>query len=567
MIKYLFSPKTLVSDVVAGVTLGIESIPDGMANGLLAAVNPIHGVYAYMVGAFTGALFTSSVYMSVQGTSAMALIVASVPLIRSGGDEAVDALLALALLTGLFMIILGLLKLGKLLRWVPKSVMTGFVNAVALLIILGQLGDLTGYDTQGANKVSQTINLFLNLDQIDLQTLTVGITAILLIIILEKTALKSFGLVVALFVASLMPTVLGWETVALARDIAEIPGQLPRPTFPALSVFPAVVIPAISLTIVGLVQGAGVSQNYANPDGKYPDASGDFVGQGAANVACGIFQAMPVGGSLSATSLSVNSGAKTRLANLTAGLTMAVALVLFGGLIGLLAMPALAGLLIVIGFRTLKPDDIQMVWRTGLVPQVVMVITFVLALFVPLQFAVLMGVAISILLFVFKQSNKITVKEWVYKPGELPLEQDPPEVLPPDRVTILIPYGSLFFAAASSFEEQLPDIGEETRHAVAIVNLRGRTEMGSTILTTLQRYAQNMRNANCRLMLTGVSEHTLDEFETTGIIKTFGRRNVFKATERAGESTLEALSAAEEWLEDTVVSAGEGVADENSENL
>ena len=136
MIKYLFSPKTLVSDVVAGVTLGIESIPDGMANGLLAAVNPIHGVYAYMVGAFTGALFTSSVYMSVQGTSAMALIVASVPLIRSGGDQAVDALLALALLTGLFMIILGLLKLGKLLRWVPKSVMTGFINAVALLIIL-----------------------------------------------------------------------------------------------------------------------------------------------------------------------------------------------------------------------------------------------------------------------------------------------------------------------------------------------------------------------------------------------------------------------------------------------
>ena len=161
MKRYLFSPKTLVSDVVAGVTLGIESIPDGMANGLLAAVNPIHGVYAYMVGAFTGAFFTSSVYMSVQGTSAMALIVASVPLISSGGDQAVDALLALALLTGLFMIILGLLKLGSLLRWVPNSVKTGFVNAVALLIILGQLGDLTGYDPRGANKVAQTFDLFL----------------------------------------------------------------------------------------------------------------------------------------------------------------------------------------------------------------------------------------------------------------------------------------------------------------------------------------------------------------------------------------------------------------------
>ena len=85
---------------------------------------------------------------------------------------------------------------------------------------------------------------------------------------------------------------------------------------------------------------------------------------------------------------------------------------------------------------------------------------------------------------------------------------------------------------------------------MAIVNLRGRTELGTTILTVLERYAQNLRDADCRLMLTGVSEHILDEFETTGIIKTFGRKNVFKATDRAGESMLEALSAAEAWLEE-----------------
>jgi SulP family sulfate permease len=550
MSKYFFSPKTLMSDVSAGITLGIESIPDGMANGLLAAVNPIHGVYAYMVGVFTGAIFTSSVYMSVQGTSAMALIIASVPLVSSGGELALDGLLALSLLTGLFMIILGLLKLGTLLRFVPNSVMTGFINAVAILIILGQLGDLTGYDPSGPNKVTQTIDLFFNLNQIDTRTLIVGIVAILLIILLEKTALKSFGMVVALIVASLLPSVFNWESVALARDIAEIPGQLPRPAFPQLSVFPQMIIPAASLAIVGLIQGAGVSQNYTNPDGKYPDPSGDFVGQGAANVACGLFQAMPVGGSLSATSLSVNSGAKTRFANLTAGVTMAVALVLFGTAIGLLAMPALAGLLMVVGFRTLKPDDVQMVWRTGLIPQAVMVITFVLALLIPLQYAVLMGVALAILLFVFQQSNKITVKEWIYEPGQFPLEQDVPKVLESNKTIILIPYGSLFFAAASTFEQQLPEIEADTRHAVVILNLRGRIDLGSTFLTVLSRYAENLRQADCRLMLVGVGDHSLDEFEKTGLIKTFGRENIFKATDRPGEAMYEALSAAEKWVEE-----------------
>jgi SulP family sulfate permease len=550
MSRFLFSPRTITADVSAGITLGIESIPDGMANGLLAAVNPIHGVYAYMVGVFTGALFTSSVYMSVQGTSAMALIIASVPQVSSGGELAIDYLLALSILTGLFMVVFGLLKLGVLLRFIPNSVMTGFINAVAVLIILGQLPDLTGYDATGSNKVFQTIDLFFHVNLIDLRTMTVGIMTIVLILVLEKTALKSFGLVVALIIASIMPTLLGWESVALVRDIAEIPGQLPRLTFPAISTFIPMLIPAISLAIVGLVQGAGVSQNYANPDGEYPDPSGDFTGQGVANIASGLFQGMPVGGSLSATSLSVTSGAKTRLANLTAGVTMAVALLLFAGAIGLLAMPALAGLLIVVGFRTLKLDDIRMVSRTGLMPQVIMIITFLLALFIPLQYAVLMGVALAILLYVGQASNRITIKEWIYEPGQLPLEQEAPEVLPADQITILIPYGSLFFASANTFEDELPQIGEETHHALVILRLRGRTDLGSTVLNVLAGYAEKLQEANCRMMLAGVGQHNLDEFEKTGLIKTFGRDNVFKATDRAGESLLAALAVGEKWLEE-----------------
>lgn len=551
MSRFFFNRNTITDDVSAGVTLGVESVPDGMAGGLLASVNPIHGVYGYMIGVFTGAFFTSSVYMSVQATSAMALIIASVPQIASGGERATDYLLAASILTGVFMIVFGLLKLGVLLRFIPNSVMTGFINAVAVLIILGQLGDLTGYSASGANKVTQTIDLIFNLDQVDLHTLMIGIITILLILVLEKTALKSFGLVVALILASLLPTVFNLETVALVRDIAEIPGQLPRLTLPNLSVFLPMVVPALALAIVGLVQGAGVSQNYVNPDGEYPDPSGDFVGQGAANIFSGLFQGMPVGGSLSATSLSVTSGAKTRLANLTAGVTMAIALVVFGDLISMMAMPALAGLLIVVGFRTLKPDDVNMVWHTGLMQRIVMLITFVLALLVPLQYAVLMGVALAILLFVMQQSNEITIKEWIYESGQLPYEQDVPEVLPADKITFLIPYGSLFFASANTFEEELPSVGEETNHSVVILIMRGRTDLGSTVMNVMADYKERLEQANSLLMLAGVGEHSLNEMEKTGMINTFGRENIFKETDRPGESGLMALGEAEKWMAET----------------
>jgi SulP family sulfate permease len=446
------------------------------------------------------------------------------------------------------MLILGLLKLGSLLRFVPKSVMTGFVNGIAILIILGQLGNLTGYDTQGPNKVAQTRDLLRNMDQIDLPTLMVGIATILLIVVLQRTQLKSFGIVVALIVTSLLVPLFNWESVALVSDIAEIPDSLPRPTLPPLSVFPALVIPAISLALVGLVQGAGVSQNYVNPDGNYPDPSGDFVGQGAANIAAGFFQGMPVGGSLSATALVHSSGAKSRFANIFAGITIVIALLLFGDAISALAMPALAGLLIVVGFGTLKIQDVELVWKTGNVQRTVMVITFAFTLLVPLQYAVLIGVALAILMFVFNQSNKIVVKEWTFTKGQLPVEQDAPEVVPPNQITILVPYGSLFFAAIQTFEEELPDVEENTRNAVIILNLRGRAELGSTFLDVLDRYAEDLQAHRSKLMLAEVSSFSKGVIEQTDQIRIYGRENVFEATDVVGESIVEAHHAAEKWI-------------------
>jgi SulP family sulfate permease len=438
--------------------------------------------------------------------------------------------------------------MGSMLRFVPHSVMTGFINGIGILIILGQLGNLTGYDTQGANKITQTFDLLRNLDQVDLRTLLVGIITILLIITLEKTRLKSFGIVVALLVASLLVPALGWDSVATVADIADIPDSLPRPMLPEWSILPSLILPALSLALVGLVQGAGVSQNYVNPNGKYPDPSGDFTGQGVANIAAGLFQGMPVGGSLSATALVHSSGAKSRFANIFAGITIAIALLLFSRGISAIAMPALAGLLIVVGFGTISVDDIRMVWKTGSMQQIVMLITFAFTLLIPLQYAVLIGVALAIILFVVSQSNKITLKEWIIKDGQLPLEKDPPEVLEPHKATILVPFGSLFFAAVESFEEMLPGVEEDSHNAVVIFNLRNRKELGSTFLESLQRYAGELQDHKSKLMLAEVSPFAKRVLEDTQQIQTYGRDNIFLATEFYGEATKSAIHEAEKWI-------------------
>lgn len=542
-----FNRATIREDLSAGLVLGIQSIPDGLACGLLALVNPVYGLYSYMTGVFTGAFFTSSVFISVQATSTMALIIAGVPEVTQAPSPNLP-LFTLAVLTGLIMLVAGLFGLGKLVRFVPNSVMVGFINAVALLIILGQLDNFTGYPSSGPNRVVRTFNLLSNLDQIHVPTLAVGVLTIILILTLERTRLNALGMVVAIFFASLIVPLAGADKVALARDVADIPSSLPAPMLPSLPLVPGLIITAFSLAFVGLVQGAGISASVTNPDGSSPDVSGDFVGQGIAGIAAGLFQGMPVGSSMSATSLVIAAGARSRLANIFAGIVIALSIVFFGRLVGLIAMPALAGLLIVIGFRTLKLSQMTSVWKTGLTQQIVMLLTFIACLLVPLQYAVLFGVGLAVLLYVIQQSNRIRVVAWQVEPGQYPVEGKPPQEVPGRQVTILVPYGSLFFAAAPVFKEQLPTVTESSRHAVVILRLRGETELGSTFLEVLTRYGEALHRQESLLMLVDVAPSTWQQLERTGMLRSLGRRNVFLSHAFLDHGLQEALDAAEAWI-------------------
>src|SRR5208337_3548861 len=309
---------TLGKDAVAGLVLGVESVPDGLAAGLLAGVNPLSGLYAYMFGTIGGSFFTSSAFMAVQATGAMAIVIADVPAVHSGDDPA-RALFTLAVLTGVVMLAAGFLRLGSVLRFVSNAVMVGFISAVGVNIILGQLANLTGYKAGGANRVIRAVNTFAHPGQLHLQSLAIGVVTIALILLLERTRLGPLGLVLAVIITSAAVAVLGWSGVATVGELSVVPRSLPLPEAPVLRLVPSLVIPAVSLAFVGLVQGAGISANFPNPDGRYPDASRDFIGQGAANVIAGIFRGMPVGGSMSATSLNKSAGAQSRIALMIAG--------------------------------------------------------------------------------------------------------------------------------------------------------------------------------------------------------------------------------------------------------
>ena len=555
---------TVAADLRAGAVLGLESVPDGLANGLLAGVNPILALNGYLVGTLVGAVTTSTVLMSVQATGAMAVIISDVPETQTGDARAQEALAVLAVLTGVGMLALGLARLGSLVRFVPSSVLVGFVNAVAINIMLSQVDEITGYTSEATNRVLKTVDTLIHPGQIQWAGVLVAALTIGLIVLLERTRLGALGMVVAIALASALPVVLDALgttvlSVPMLSDIVTVPHSLPKLDLPSLGLVVAMVVPAFSLVFVALVQGAAIGGTMTRPDGSANDASGDFRGQGVASLAAGLLQGTPVAGSMSATNLVRAAGARTATANLFAGVVIGASMLLLSDVVGYIAMPALGGLLVLIGWRSLKVDQLVLTWRTGAVPATTMAITFVLTLIIPLQYAVLVGVGLAVLLHVGRQSNRVVVKHWIFDDDKgFPIEADPPAEVPAREVVVLATYGSLFFASAPAFEAQLPrPVGTDTR-GVVVLRLRAKDELGSTVVKVLIKYAEQLAASGSRLMLAGVTPGVRRQVDDTGLTALLGADAIFLAQTRVGLSVREAMKHAEQWIEESPATTTSG---------
>jgi SulP family sulfate permease len=258
---------------------------------------------------------------------------------------------------------------------------------------------------------------------------------------------------------------------------------------------------------------------------------------------------MPVGGSVSASAINKAAGARSRWAPIVASAVMAVVIVALGDAVGHLAMPALAGLLILIGVRTVKPADVRSVWRTGVVQKAVLVVTFVLTMVIPLQYAVMVGVGLSVVLHVVRQSNQVTVVRRVRDADGHVVEVAPPAELPAGEVVVLQPYGSLFFAAAPVFESALPVVAPTSRGTVVVLRLRGRSDLGTTFMDVVRRYAIALGEVGSRLLVVSTNERIEEQLAATGVLDVVGPEALYRGDERVGAALQAAEADAAAWVE------------------
>lgn len=540
--------RSLREDAVAGLNSAVGSVPDGMASSLLVGVNPIYGLYACMIGPIMGGVFSSTKLMIVATTSAASLS-AGQALGNLRGDRRDNGLFVMVVLIGVLQIAFGLLRMGRLTRFVSYSVMTGFIIGIAVLTVLSQLPTIAGYDpTDGENKVTQTLNLLSNYDRANPWSLAAAGLTLMLAIALPRTKLGNFGSLVAIIVPSAILLLANLGSVQIVRDVGEIPMGIPLPHIPQISAISVdMLTAALAIAMIVLVQGAGVSQSVPNPDGSRRRLSRDFIAQGAANVAAGFFRGLPVGASLGSTALSVVSGARTQWAAIFAGLWMALIVIFFPGLVSYVAMPALGMLLILASVSTIKPSEAVSIWNTGWPSRLAGVTTFVSTLFLPIQAAVGFGVVLSAFLYVTRSSTDVSIVQ-LKKRGDGFIEEHPaPKQLEPNTVTVLDVYGNLFYAGASTLERLLPKPSDAEK-AVVILRLRGHSQFGATLVEVLDNYARKLGESNGRLYLSGIGKKAGEQIIRTGKLRLTGPVHIYKATSVRGKSTEEAHADAQNWL-------------------
>ena len=540
------SRRDLLHDVVAGLTVGASQVGNAMAYTMLAGVPPVYGLYAVSAGTPAGALATGSQRMPIVPTAALCLA-AGGALATLPPEQRVAGMFTLAVLTGAIMLVLGLLKAGGLVRFISNAVMIGLMAGIGVTILLSQLGALTGFSSRYDNKVLKAADLFMHPSGSDVPTMAIGLATVVLVVVLRHTRLKLFAMALALVIMTVVVALAGLPSVAVVGDIAPIPRALPWPHLPDLSLVPALALPALSLVIIGLVQGAGISRTVTNSDGSFGDTSRDFVGQGVANVVSGFFHGGVMGGSVQATALNIGAGARTRWSSVVTAVFVIVVILAAAPLVQQVPLAVTAGILIVAATSALQPRAARDVWRADKMSAAIMIVTFALVLAVPLQYAVLAGAAISVVKYIYISSLDVHVKQVELCGDGLPRETEPPPALSSEAVTVLDIYGSLFFAAAPKIRESLPDVGE-AHCPVVVIRLRGRGTLHSATLAMLRDYAAECEAHGGRLYLAGVGTEMEEQLERTGVLEQLGPDAVVTASDEIYGACVIAQERGQTWL-------------------
>jgi len=395
---------TVRADLLAGLTGAIVVLPQGLAFATLAGMPPQYGLYAAMVPCLVAALFGSSRLMVTGPANAISLTTIAVvaPLATPGSPQYVSLVLTLAFLVGATQVILGLARAGRLVDYVPHSVIVGFTAGAAVLILNSQLGTFFGVDLrQGDSIFSHLHALWLRRGEIQWIAVASGAATVAVIRLWMPLTRWVPAMLVGVLAGALIAAALqfAWPPEVALRSVPALPGALPTLSVPDLSretvrmLFAATLV----MTLLGLTEAVAIARAIAARDREPFDGSREFVGQGLANLAGSFFSAFPTSGSFNRSGVNVISGARTPLAAASAAVFLVGLLLFVGPFARHLPFAVIAGLLFMVAWGLIDRREIVRIWREEPMARAPLLVTFLATVTLSLEWAILLGLLVAML--------------------------------------------------------------------------------------------------------------------------------------------------------------------------
>lgn len=499
----------LPADLVAGLTVAVMLVPQGMAYALLAGMPPVAGLYASTVPLVAYALVGSSRALAVGPVAIMSLLtLAGVgALAEPGSAEFIGLAGLLALMVGVLQLALGLLRGGVIVAFLSHAVVSGFTSAAAIVIGLSQLRHLIGVPLEAGRPVGQVVEALTRIGEAHLPTLALGLGAIALLLAGRHLHPRFPTPLVVVVLATLL---VGWFGLGEhgVRTVGAVPAGLPLPRLPeaplaaVLDLLPT----ALAIAFVGFMESVAVARSLAAKDGERIDADRELVGLGLANLAAGVLAAFPVTGGFSRSAVNHQAGARSGLASIVTALLVALTLLALTPLFAQLPQAALAALVMVAVAGLIDTHEPGHLWRVRRSDALTLGVTFAATLLIGVEPGILIGVGFSLAVFVWRSAfPHVAVMGRVDDLGVWRNLSRYPEARPAPHLVVLRPDASLYFANATYLRDVVERaLAEREEVRGLVLDLSAVNDVDAVGLSGLERLLAELDQRGLDVHLAGM---------------------------------------------------------------
>ena len=531
-----YSLKQFYSDLAAGTTVGIVALPLAIAFAIASGVKPEQGLFTAIIAGFLISLLGGSRAQISGPTGAFVVIIYGI--VQQYGY---DGLAVATLIAGFLLILMGLFRMGALLKFIPYPVTVGFTTGIALIIFSSQISDFLGFNLASppAGFIEKWIVYQKHFSEVNGYALAVGAGSLLVIALWPKVTHRVPGMLIAILLATLAVKLFSLPVSTIGSRFGSVPNHLPAPHLPAISwaLVKQMFSPAVTIAFLAALESLLAAVVADGMLGTRQRSNMEMIAQGAGNIGSILFGGIPATGAIARTATNIKSGGRTPVAGMIHALVLLLILLFLGKYAALIPMPTLAAILIVVAYNMSEWKEFRDLLAGTKSDAVVLLITFLLTVLIDLTVAIQVGVVLATFLFMQRMSNATEVTQVT----DTLIDQDEMETRDisklqvPKGVEIFEIYGSLFFGAIERFKDAMRSV--EKRPRVLILRMRHVHTIDASGLHSLEELLESTKRRGIVLIISAARPNVRALMEQTGFAEALGKENfcedIFCALERA----------------------------------